>query len=246
MNLSRRELLAAGAASAASALPALPNTTEQSTQSKRVVPPAAQTLPASNLPIRDYLAREARRITDNALVDVKTPEEFNRRLPQRRRRFMEMMGLSDLPAANARGAVPFESGVVERATYRIEKIHYESLPNLHVTANFYVPKGATASARRPGVLLYAALLDGRVRSVFLESPPATQDVAGQKDGKGPALEMLSCLRYTDLPQIAGLLHPAQIVISGEFPSTYAWAEELYGRLGSADKFRRVKTMSDWA
>ena len=108
------------------------------------MPPAAQTLPASNLPIRDYLAREARRITDNALVDLKTPEEFNRRLPQRRRRFMEMMGLSDLS------------------------------------------------------------------------------------------------------QIAGLLHPAQIVVSGEFPSTYGWAEELYGRLGSADKFRRVKTMSDWA
>ena len=153
MNLSRRELLAAGAASAASALPALPNTTEQGTQSKRAVPPAAQTLPASNLPIRDYLAREARRITDNALVDVKTPEEFNRRLPQRRRRFMEMMGLSDLPAATARGAVPFKvTGVVERATYRIEKIHYESLPNLHVTANFYVPKSATANERRPGIL----------------------------------------------------------------------------------------------
>ena len=96
------------------------------------------------------------------------------------------------------------------------------------------------------VALYAALLDGRVRSVFLESPPATQDVASQKDGKGPALEMLSCLRYTDLSQIAGLLHPAQIVVSGEFPSSYAWADELYGRLGSADKFRRVKTMSDWA
>ena len=96
------------------------------------------------------------------------------------------------------------------------------------------------------VALYAALLDGRVRSVFLESPPATQDVASQKDGKGPALEMLSCLRYTDLSQIAGLLHPARIVVSGEFPSTYGWAEELYGRLGSADKFRRVKTMSDWA
>ena len=174
MDLSRRELLAAGAASAASALPALPNTTEQGPQSKRAVPPAAQTLPASNLPIRDYLAREARRITDNALVDLKTHQEFS------------------------------------------------------------------------AVALYAALLDGRVRSVFLESPPASQDVASQKDGKGPALEMLSCLRYTDLSQIAGLLHPTQIIVSGEFPSTYAWAEELYGRLGSADKFRRVKTMSDWA
>ena len=184
MNLSRRELLAAGAVSAASVLPALPNTTEQGTQSTPAVPQAAQTLPASNPPIRDYLAREASCITDNALVDLKTPDEFNRRLPQRRRRFMEMMGLFDLSAANG------------------------SLCSL--------------------------------------CPPATQDVASQKDGKGPALEMASCLRYTDLPQIAGLLHPAQIVVSGEFPSTYGWAEELYGRFGSADKFRRVKAMSDWA
>jgi hypothetical protein len=167
MNLSRRELLAAGAVSAASALPARPNTTEQGTQSKPAVPPAAQTLPASNPPIRDYLARDARRITDNALVDLKTPDESNRRLPQRRRRFMEIMGLSDLSAANASPC-----------------------------------------------------------------PPARQDVASQ-NGKGPS-------------QIAGLLHPAQIVVSGEFPSTYEWAEELYGRLGSVDKFRRVKAMSDWA
>jgi len=180
MNLSRRELIAAGAVSAASALPALANTTEQGTQSKPAVPPAAQTLPASNPPIRDYLAREARRITDNALVELKTPDEVNRRLPQRRRRFMEMMGLSDLSAANGSPC-----------------------------------------------------------------PPATQDVASQKDG-GPALEMASCLRYTALSQIAGLLHPAQIVVSGAFPSTYGWAEEFYGRLGSADKFRRVKAMSDWA
>jgi len=694
MNRSRREILAAGAASIVAAVPALPTNPKQSVPSKNVVPPVAHAAQTSNLPIRDYLAREARRITDRALYDLKTPQEFTRRLPQRRRRFMEMMGLSDLPSANDRGAVPFNiTGVVERDTYRIEKIHYESLPNLHVTANFYVPKAATASTRRPGILyvcghienqkvhyqghakrlaelgfptliaetiefgevagnhhgcyregwfhwysrgyspaaiellngirgldflvrrpevdaerlgltgisgggattwsiaaadervkacspvcgtatlashiydrvidehcdcmwwnntalwdlvdvgaliaprplmiasanqdgifpiaairevhgrlqqlyqtldktenlrlvetpgghsyhersrtaifswflkhltgkevapaavgdieldqgkleseatlrvyvagppagnraltiqdefikvasppavevvadvervrkvlvdtlradtfnhfprnppkvaldeeyaldggvgtrfaftsengwrlhgirrdprdvrgtapavvvlrspgedrydsdifagsikapwvklivesrgtgdtswgddlnwhvrraaawtgrtiasmrvwdalraleaarvmpgvnraelsiaargemcavaLYTALLDGRVRSVFMESPPASQDVASQKDGKGPALEMLSCLRYTDLPQIAGLLYPAQIVVSGEFPSTYAWAEELYRRLGSADKFRRVKTMSDWA
>ena len=84
---------------------------------------------------------------------------------------MEMMGLSDLPAVNARGTVPF--------------------------------KVTGSSNARP--------------------------IASRRSS-----------------QIAGLLHPAQIVVSGEFPSSYAWAEELYGRLGSADKFRRVKTMSDWA
>jgi cephalosporin-C deacetylase-like acetyl esterase len=152
MNLSRRELLAAGAASVAAGVPSTPTNSGSGGQAK-TVQPAANARQTSNLPIRDYLAREARRITDGAVSDLKTPQEFTRRLPQRRRRFMEMMGLSDLPGPEARGAVPFKvTGVVERAAYRIEKLHYESLPNLHVTANFYVPKSATAGERRPGVL----------------------------------------------------------------------------------------------
>jgi dienelactone hydrolase len=95
------------------------------------------------------------------------------------------------------------------------------------------------------VALYAALLDGRVRRVFLQSPPATQNAASQPDGRGPAVEMLNCLRYTDAPQVAGLLYPAEIVISGDIPPTFAWAEDLHRRLGSRNTFQRVSTMSEW-
>ena len=89
------------------------------------------------------------------------------------------------------------------------------------------------------VALYAALLDGRVTAVYLDSPPATQNAASQANGKGEAIEMLNCLRYTDLPQIAGLLFPAQVVVSGEMPSTYEWPQEVYRRLGTPDRFRRA-------
>jgi dienelactone hydrolase len=95
------------------------------------------------------------------------------------------------------------------------------------------------------VALYAALLDGGVTCVLLDSPPATQNSASQPDGRGPAIEMLNCLRYTDAPQVAGLLYPAEVVIAGEFPATYGWAEDLYRRLGTPGTFRRVKTMADW-
>ncbi|HEY7498209.1 MAG TPA: hypothetical protein VH740_06840 [Vicinamibacterales bacterium] len=95
------------------------------------------------------------------------------------------------------------------------------------------------------VALYAALLDGRVTSVLLESPIASQNAASQPNGKGPAVEMLNCLRYTDAPHVAGLLYPARVVFSGDVPSTYAWAEELYRKLGSPGTFQRVKTMSEW-
>ncbi len=82
------------------------------------------------------------------------------------------------------------------------------------------------------VALYAALLDGHVHSLFLEDPPATQDAPGEKDGRGPAPEMLGCLRITDLAQVAGLLWPAELVFAGKVPSTYDWAKDLYRRLGN--------------
>src|SRR5262249_1099641 len=88
------------------------------------------------------------------------------------------------------------------------------------------------------VALYAALLDGKLKKLYLESPPATQNAASQKDGKGPAIEMLNVLRITDLPVVAGLIFPTQIIISGEFPETYKWAEEIYSKLGANGEFKR--------
>jgi len=95
------------------------------------------------------------------------------------------------------------------------------------------------------VALYAALLDGRVRTVLLENPPATQNAASEKDGRGPAVEMLNCLRVTDLAQVAGLLWPAELVLVGNTPSTYDWAEAVYHRLGAPGRATRVSDVSNW-
>jgi cephalosporin-C deacetylase-like acetyl esterase len=107
------------------------------------------------------------------------------------------------------------------------------------------PVGLTARGEMAAVALYAALLDGHARALLLESPPATQNAPSQKDGRGPALEMLYCLRITDLAQVAGLLFPTELVVAGDFPPTYEWAEELYRRLGAPERFRRVKELSQW-
>jgi cephalosporin-C deacetylase-like acetyl esterase len=115
-----------------------------------------------------------------------------------------------------------------------------ALPGVHPAQVSVAARGEMAV-----IALYAALLDGRLSTVMLDSPPATQNAASQPDGKGPAIEMLNCLRYTDAPHVAGLLYPAHVVIAGEFPSTYDWAEDLYRRLGVPGTFRRVKTMAEW-
>ncbi len=90
------------------------------------------------------------------------------------------------------------------------------------------------------IALYAALLDGNIRTLYLHHPPPTQDTPSQPDGSGEAIEMLACLKMTDLPHVAGLLCPTEIVLVGAPPDTYLWAETLYRTLGVPEKFRRVE------
>jgi hypothetical protein len=94
------------------------------------------------------------------------------------------------------------------------------------------------------VALYAALLDGDIKSLYLQSPPPTQDAPSAKNGYGEAIETLASLRIADLPQIAGLLCPIEIVLVNAPPETYQWAERLYQSLGFAAKFRRVSELKE--
>ena len=93
------------------------------------------------------------------------------------------------------------------------------------------------------VALYAALLDGKMKAVILGNPPATQNAPSNPDGTGEAIEMLNCLRYTDLPYVAGLLFPANLVMVGECPDTYKWTEDIYSKLGN--KIYKVRKLSEF-
>ncbi len=81
------------------------------------------------------------------------------------------------------------------------------------------------------VALYSALLDGECKSIILKDPPETQDVVSSPDGRGPAIEILNCLRITDIYQLPALLAPAEITIVGEMPESYKWSENLVNKLG---------------
>ncbi len=82
----------------------------------------------------------------NAIAGIKTPEDIARRQKDLRAFFVRQLG--DLPERtplNARVA-----GMLKREGYRVEKLIFESRPNHHVTANFYVPDGQPPF---PGVLM---------------------------------------------------------------------------------------------
>jgi hypothetical protein len=92
--------------------------------------------------------------------------------------------------------------------------------------------------------LYATLLERSVYMLVLNNPPPSQNLTSNPDGSGSALEMLNCLKYTDIPYVAGLIWPTNLVFLGPRPETYAWAEELYVKLGPPGSVRRVKNLSE--
>ena len=76
------------------------------------------------------------------------------------------------------------------------------------------------------VALYSALLDGKCQQLVLQNPTATQDVSSRTDGKGEALEMLNCLRVTDVNQLPALIYPTKVTFTGNIPDTYQWSQDI--------------------
>jgi dienelactone hydrolase len=90
--------------------------------------------------------------------------------------------------------------------------------------------GIAARDEMTVVAMYSALLDGNCQKLILKNPPESQDIPSRPDGRGPATEMLNCLRVTDVYQLPALLYPARVEFVDLKPGTYKWSEELLNRL----------------
>ncbi len=85
-----------------------------------------------------YFRRETKRLADACLVDIRSKEDWEKKRPELRRQFLEMLGLWPLPPrTNLR---PVITGKINTDRFTIEKLLFQSSPALYVTANLYVPK----------------------------------------------------------------------------------------------------------
>jgi len=81
---------------------------------------------------------------------VKTPEEWQQRSEQIRRRVLVALGLWPLPERT-----PLEAVIHDRKAfddYIIEKVYFQSVPGFYVTGSLYRPKTAVGPNKRPGIL----------------------------------------------------------------------------------------------
>ena len=100
-----------------------------------------------------YLRDQVKRIDAACLTDLTTKAAWEAKRPELRRQFFEMMGLSPLPAKTDLKATV--TGTHDAGDYIVEKLHFQSIPGLYVTANLYLPpKPAGSAAKKYPTILY--------------------------------------------------------------------------------------------
>jgi hypothetical protein len=98
---------------------------------------------------QEYLVRRAGEITRAFPGDIRTLDEWKRRRPEVLRQFLYTLGLDRMPAKTPLNARI--TGSLERDTYKIEKIVFQSMPGFYVTGNLYLP----TEPRPPGSVKYS-------------------------------------------------------------------------------------------
>jgi hypothetical protein len=150
--------------------------------------------------LRDaYFRHEVRRIEESCLACVTTREEWERRRPELHRQFLDMLGLWPMPPRTDLHATV--AGKVDTERFTVEKLHFQSIPGLYVTANLYLPKGVTGPA--PAVLYLCGHSPVVVNGVPYGNKVAFQNHAGWYANHGFVCLVLDTLQLGEVP---GLHH----------------------------------------
>ncbi|MGI8784904.1 MAG: alpha/beta hydrolase family protein [Acidobacteriota bacterium] len=98
--------------------------------------------------IRRFLAARAFELERQFLPGIKTAADFEKIRPALREDFFDMLGLKPMPERTPLKATI--TGRLEQPGFTVEKLHFQSLPGLYVTANLYLPR--PAPGRQPAIL----------------------------------------------------------------------------------------------
>ena len=107
-----------------------------------------QTAPRANRLLEDYFARQVANIDSHPLAEPTSAGQWATTRTEMRRELAEMLGLDPMPE---RTPLKVEkTGEVKGEGFVVEKMHYQSLPGLYVTANLYRPE--KSEGRLPAIL----------------------------------------------------------------------------------------------
>lgn len=98
--------------------------------------------------VTEYFRLQTGELTERALAEIETLDDWTSRRLEYRRQLREMLGLDPLPERTPLD--PVVTGTVESDDVVVERLYFQSLPGLYVTANFYRP--AEQHGQLPAIL----------------------------------------------------------------------------------------------
>ena len=98
--------------------------------------------------VKDYFVQRTAEIRAQCLAPYRSLEAWQTARPRLRDELREMLGLNPWPDRTP--LEPVIVGRIEQEDIRVEKLHFQSLPGLYVTANLYLPK--TVNTPLPTIL----------------------------------------------------------------------------------------------
>lgn len=119
---------------------------------------APQELPGDHM-MDKYLAQEARKSSAAFMAGIRSKEDWEKIRPRLKEEYFYMLGLWPLPERTPLNATV--TGTLERPMFRVEKLHFQSMPGLYVTGNLYLPQ--KIEGRIPAIL-YLCGHSGRGRN----------------------------------------------------------------------------------
>jgi hypothetical protein len=144
-----------------------------------------------------YFRQQTQRIADACLADIKTREQWEKKRPELRRQFLEMMGLWPLPPRTE--LHPVVTGKIDADHFTIEKLHFQSSPGLYVVANLYLPKKAKTPA--PAILYVCGHANTVVNGVSYGSKVNYQHHPAWFAEHGYVCLILDTLQLSEIPGI---------------------------------------------
>ena len=88
--------------------------------------------------LADYFRTETAAIAGHCLADIHSLADWKARREEYRRQLQEMLGLWPMPERT--DLKPVITGKLEQPDFTVEKLYFQALPRLYVTANLYLPK----------------------------------------------------------------------------------------------------------
>lgn len=94
------------------------------------------------------LVRRAEEVSSHSLDELPPRDAWLAQLPQKRKLWLEMLGLDPLPSRTEMHVTV--TGTLDRGNYVVERMHFQPVPHCYIAANLYRPKNV--QGRLPAVV----------------------------------------------------------------------------------------------